>query len=123
MFGSARARARTFSGVGQVYSQSRIPSFPFPLSRVSPARSPLRPDAAGQDASLELAVVQARAQDLLVELADARLRDLGDERELVRQPPFRDARAQVLDQRVDVGLRTVAQHHAAQRSLRPALVG
>src|SRR5205085_66805 len=45
--------------------------------------------------ALQLPVRQLLAQDLLVELADARLRHLVDERDLVRQPPARHARRQV----------------------------
>ena len=43
-------------------------------------------------------VAEAAAEHLLVELADARLRYLRKERELVREPPLRDATAQMLDQ-------------------------
>src|ERR1039457_789509 len=47
---------------------------------------------------LKRAVLQVGAQHLLVELADARLGDLRDERELVGQPPLGDASTQVLEQ-------------------------
>src|SRR4051812_512404 len=45
---------------------------------------------------LERSRGQLRAQDLLVELADARLRDRIYERKLVGQPPLRDLRLEVL---------------------------
>src|SRR5207244_1820342 len=44
---------------------------------------------------LELAVLQALAQHLLVELADARLRHLVDERVGLRDPPLDDALGEV----------------------------
>src|SRR5437879_2147783 len=39
---------------------------------------------------------ELRAQDLPVELPDRRLRDLGDELEALRQPPFGEVRREVL---------------------------
>ena len=73
---------------------------------------------------LELALRELLAQDLLVELADARLRDLLDEGELVRHPPLRDqrrrgARAAPPASRLAPSL----EHDAGQRPLGPALVG
>src|SRR5512145_1426299 len=44
---------------------------------------------------LELPLGELRPQDLLVELAHARLRDRLDEGELVREPPLGDQRLQV----------------------------
>src|SRR5436305_2388455 len=72
--------------------------------------------------ALQLPVRQPLAQDLLVELADARLRHLVDERDLVRQPPARHARCQVVTQLVGRDVRPLTAHHACQRPLLPALV-
>src|SRR3954447_19847633 len=63
---------------------------------------------------LELAVSEPLAQHLLVEFADARLRHLVDERELLRQPPLRHARAQVLAQVLRARRRALAQHDARE---------
>src|SRR3954463_11213664 len=72
---------------------------------------------------LELALLEALAQDLLVELADARLGHLVDEGELVRDLPLRDARREVLAERIGGDVGAVLDDHAGQRPLRPALVG
>ena len=45
---------------------------------------------------LEVALLEPLAQHLLVELADARLRHLVDDREVLRDPPLRHARGEVL---------------------------
>ncbi len=76
-----------------------------------------------RDASLQRALGELCPQDLLVELADARLGDLCHECELVGYPPFGDAPLQVLTQLAGLQRRAVAQHDATQRTLGPALVG
>src|SRR3954447_3215537 len=48
--------------------------------------------------ALQPALLELLAQHLLVELADARLRHLVDERDRVGQPPLGHARLEVLDQ-------------------------
>lgn len=63
-----------------------------PLERLTSPRPPRAPLSCAQlDSPLERPILQLRAQCLLVELADTRLWDLGDEGELIRQPPLRDA--------------------------------
>src|SRR4051794_7789066 len=89
---------------------------------VAHGRSGLRRLLLGADL-LQLAVLQPLAQRLLVELADARLRDLVDEGERLRDPPLRDARREVLPQVVRRDLHALGHDHAGERPLRPLLVG
>src|SRR5262249_20929812 len=70
-------------------------------------------------APLEGSVCELAAEHLLVELADARLWDLVHERELVGQPPPRNAPAEVLDQLLGGRAGPVAHHAAAQGTLVP----
>src|SRR4051794_28275746 len=72
---------------------------------------------------LELALFEALAQDLLVELADARLRHLVDERVVLGDPPLGDARGEVLAQLRGRDVLAFLEHDAGERPLGPALVG
>src|SRR3954471_16605548 len=71
---------------------------------------------------LELALLQPLAQHLLVELADARLRDLLDEREGLGDPPLRDSALEVLPQLLRSHVPAFADDDARERALRPLLV-
>src|ERR1700742_4100736 len=85
---------------------------------------PLTANVSGHlDAPVEAAFGEPSAQHLLVELAHAGLRDLGDEGELVGQPPLRDAAAQVLHQLLRAGRVLARENDAAERPLGPARVG
>src|SRR4051812_4644754 len=72
---------------------------------------------------LELALLEALAQDLLVELADAGLGHLVDVGELVGDPPLRDTRPEMLLELGGRDLLPLLEHHAGEWALGPALVG
>src|SRR4051812_41109989 len=69
-----------------------------------------------------LTVVVGLAQDLLVELADARLRHLVDEGPPLRHPPLRHPVGEPGLQLLRRGRLALVQHHRGERSLLPALV-
>src|SRR5215218_66779 len=62
------------------------------------------------------------AQCGLAKLADGRLRDLRQELEAIRKPPFREVRREELAQLVCCRACAVAQHDARERPLGPLLV-
>src|SRR4051794_17245897 len=64
----------------------------------------------------------ARPEHLLVELADARLRDLVDEAPPLGQLPASDATAEERAERAGVDARALLQHDARERALTPLLV-
>src|SRR6478752_575694 len=66
---------------------------------------------------------EARAEDLLVELADGGLRDLVDELDPLGNPPLRHALTEVLAHPVGVRVGAGPEDDARARALAPALVG
>src|SRR6266545_8009513 len=86
------------------------PAGPLPTAR---RRSPVAPQALGR---------VLRPQDLLVELPDARLRDLGDKLEPGGQPPLREHGLEVLQQLLPRRRLSLLQDHTRQRALAPPLV-
>src|SRR5207237_7782531 len=68
----------------------------------------------------ELAALVARAQDLLVELADAGLRNLRDEAPPLGYLPLRDARGEELGEVGRCDIRARLAHHAREWPLLPA---
>src|SRR5258708_11642790 len=83
-----------------------------PGAHLAQQQRPKRGPRSELHAPLEAAAGQLPTQHLLVELADARLRDLSDEGELVRQPPLRAAAAQMLNQLPGARCALTRQHHA-----------
>src|SRR5436190_4603827 len=71
----------------------------------------------------QLPVGEACPEHLLVELADARLRHLFDERPTLGELPARDARIEELAEVVRAHVRAALQHDARERPLRPLRVG
>jgi hypothetical protein len=72
---------------------------------------------------LELARGVQPAQLLLVDLADARLRQLGHERPVLGQPELRDSRTQKLTQGAGVGASAWSRNDHGERAFFPARVG
>src|SRR5262249_11296130 len=70
----------------------------------------------------QLVLLVALPQELLVELADARLRNLGHNRPALGQPPARDPLSEVRAQIVERQLGLVTRHYAGERPPLPALV-
>ena len=84
-----RARASASSSFGALARRSRRRRTPTPTSAASArSRRNQRRNASRSAFDLELLVGEALADDLLVELADRRLRDLVDERPRVGQLPL-----------------------------------
>src|SRR2546423_12528516 len=77
----------------------------------------------GPHPALEAALVELAAEHFLVELADARLGHLVDERELVRDPPLGDPVLEVVAKLLPAQIRALLDYHAGKRPLLPALVG
>src|SRR5947209_10327295 len=92
--------------------------FFFPFSSL--AGSPLR---TLQLDHLQLPPGVPRAQNLFVELADRRPRNLRDERPALRQPPPRDLVAEEAAQGLGVSLSPLLQHHAGEGTFVPGGVG
>src|SRR5262245_16831663 len=85
------------------------------------AREPAR--ASHELLDVELAVRETRAEHLLVELPDAGLRDLRDERPPLGKLPARDPLLEEGAEILCAHGRFFAQHHARERSLLPLRVG
>src|SRR4051794_4614099 len=96
------------------------------LSRSSPLRRYFEsggvPSGAGPRNALQAPLLEPAAQDLLVELAHARLGHLLDERERVRDPPLCDPVLQVVAQLIGGEGRALLHDDAGERPLLPAVV-